>query len=381
MSEVSILIAGDYSPKERIQVAIDSKLYTHLFPGIKDIIQSVDFSIINFESTIPTIDSIPSKKIGSNLKTNDGSLRLLKYLGFNMLTMANNHIMDYGNSALLNTIQKASVAGFDVVGVGNTLHEARAFKLIDIASNKIAILNACENEFSIATTNSMGANPLDLINLSYDIKSAKEAADFVILIIHGGIEHYQLPSPRMKRWYQFLIDQGVDAIFNHHQHCYSGYEVYKGKPIFYGLGNFCFDSSSDIKLRHKTYNYGYMVKLNLSASISFDIIPYEQCYNLPGVYLLTDLMYNEFINNISYLNSIIADERKLRDKFREMAYKKRDFIYRGFYPFTGRIAYKLFDVGLLPSFLNKKRIQILSSILRCESHNEILHENLLEEHL
>ena len=381
MSEVSILIAGDYSPKERIQVAIDTKSYTHLFPGIKDVVQSVDYSIINFESTIPTIDSIPSEKIGSNLKTNEGALELLKFLGFDMLTMANNHIMDYGNSALLNTIQKASVAGFDMVGVGDSLPEARAFKVIDIATNKIAILNACENEFSIATANSMGANPLDLINLSYDIKSAKERADFVILIIHGGIEHYQLPSPRMKRWYQFLIDQGVDAIFNHHQHCYSGYEVYKGKPIFYGLGNFCFDSSSDIRLRHTTYNYGYMVKLNLSDSISFDIIPYEQCYNLPGVYLLNDHLFNEFKNNISYLNSIIADESKLREKFKEMACKKRDFIYRGFYPFTGRIAYKLFSLGLIPSFLNKRRIQILNSILRCESHNDILQENFLEEHL
>ena len=54
----------------------------------------------------------------------------------------------------------------------------------------------------------------------------------MFLILHGGIEHYQLPSPRMKKWYRHIIDLGASAIVNHHQHCFSGYELYNGKPIF-----------------------------------------------------------------------------------------------------------------------------------------------------
>ena len=105
---------------------------------------------------------------------------------------------------------------------------------------KIAIINFCENEWSIAEAGSPGANPMDIIDNASQIKSAKESHDKVIVIVHGGHEYYNLPSPRMQKQYHFYADQGADIFVGHHTHCISGNEVYKGVPIYYSLGNFLF---------------------------------------------------------------------------------------------------------------------------------------------
>lgn len=379
MSEVSMIIAGDYSPKERFQDAIDNGTYKNLFPGVKDLLCSVDYSIVNFETTIPTSDSTPIDKIGSHLCAKENALEPLKHLGFDMLTCANNHFMDYGAKALTNTITSAKQYAFDYVGAGKNIHDAGEIKILELKDKRITILNACEHEFSIATEKDAGCYPLDIINLCYDIKQAKKKSDFIIIIIHGGNEHYKLPSPRMKKLYRFFIDQGADIIVNHHQHCYSGYEVYNGKPIFYGLGNFCFDSASDIKYRHNTYNYGYMVRFVLDKNISFDLIPYEQCYKVPGVYLFDEKRKHEFLNDISILNSIIADDAKLEESFSSMAKGKRDFAYRGFRPFANKVFNVLYYKGIFPSFLSKQRLKTIRAILECEAHYDVLTTNLKME--
>lgn len=379
MSAVSLLIAGDYSPKERFQCLIDNDQYVDIFPGLESLFSSVDYSVVNFESTISSRESVPISKIGSHLSTSENSLAPLKLLGVNMLTLANNHILDYGEDALNNTMDVVSKHGFDVVGVGKNIKEARIPKIINIRHKNIAIINACEHEFSIATNYTGGANPFDLINIVYDIKYAKSIADYVIVIVHGGIEHYQLPSPRMKKIYRFLIDQGADVVCNHHQHCYSGYEVYKEKPIFYGLGNFCFDSEMDRRLRQSTYNYGYMVKILLSSEISFEIIPYEQFNDIPGIYILDGDRHGKFMQKLNYLNTIIKDDEKLEGEFQKIAFRNRDYLYSAFRPYMNRICNKLYYLGLIPSFLSKKRLRVIKSFVDCESHYELLLENLRRE--
>jgi poly-gamma-glutamate synthesis protein (capsule biosynthesis protein) len=68
-------------------------------------------------------------------------------------------------------------------------------------------------------------------------------SNYTILIVHGGHETFEYPRPRMKKLYRYFIDVGVDVVIGHHTHCFSGHEIYKGKPIFYSLGNFVFDQN------------------------------------------------------------------------------------------------------------------------------------------
>lgn len=380
MSPIKLLIAGDFSPRERVQELIDGDCYKALFPRISDIIPSVDYSIVNFESVIPSSDSHRIKKVGVHLSCEKNAIDLLSWLGFNMLTLANNHFMDYGKEGMINSLKLFEEAGFDYVGVGNDLKEAQVFRSIHISNKTVAIINACEHEFSVATDIYPGCNPLDIISITTSIKEAKTNNDYVIVITHGGNEHYPHPSPRMRRLFRFFVDIGADCVLNHHQHCFCGYEVYKGKPVFYGLGNFCFDSQVDIRLRSKTFCYGYMVLLKLSNDIEFELFPYEQCKTSPGVKVLEGEMRNSFDREIDNLNSIIADEQKLEREFNILSLSNKKFIYRGFRPYNSRLLNSLYYRGLIPSFLSKSRLMVIRSIIECEAHYDLLIQNLEDDY-
>lgn len=208
----------------------------------------------------------------------------------------------------------------------------------------------------------------------YQIQEAKSKADYVILIHHGGIEHYQLPSPALKRLHRFFIDAGADAVINHHQHCFSGFEVYKGKPIFYGLGNFLFDSPNKMNC---PWNYGYMVELLLDSEkhrIDYQLHPYEQCNGRFGVFEVKDK--EGFQAEVSELNKVIAEEVNLTKRWNEFVENNRSFYNPALVPYKNRILNKLHRVKLMPSFMSKYQIKYLYDVINCDSHRVRFLESL-----
>ena len=209
-------------------------------------------------------DFCPIKRVSPNLSSSPKGIEAIKYAGFDIATLANNHILDFGDQGLMDTVNLCSQYNIDTVGVGKNLEDASKILYKRKDGETLAIINCCEHEFSIAGDDTAGANPLDPIQQYYKIKEAKQSADYVLVIVHGGHEMYQLPSLRMVDTYRFFIEGGADAVINHHQHCFSGYEFYKGKPIVYGLGNFCFDSS----YRNSIWNEGYLAAIDFQVAES-----------------------------------------------------------------------------------------------------------------
>ena len=203
----------------------------------------------------------------------------------------------------------------------------------------------------------------------YSIKEAKGNADHVLVIVHGGYEHYQLPGPRMQETYRFFIDAGADAVVNHHQHCFSGYEVYKGKPIFYGLGNFCIDSQ---KQKSMLWYEGYMVRLIFGEMLTFDWIPYRQCLHDSSIHLIEKA---EFRDKMNSLNAIIADPELLNAKTNEYFESRSKGVNLLFEPFGG-IINKLQQKGIMPSLLSKMRLMKLYNVICCESHRDKIMFNM-----
>lgn len=190
-----------------------------------------------------------------------------------------------------------------------------------------------------------GANPLNPICQYYSIKEANSNADYVVVIVYGGHEHYQLPSPRMQETYRFFIDAGADAVVNHHQHCYSGYEIYNGKPIFYGLGNFCFDIKGKPS---KIWTEGYMIELNLEDKIEFKIYPYKQYGEKATIELLKKDVFDK---RISELNTIISNPILLKDECNK--YYTRSNVSHFLEPIRNRWILAAQNRGLFPSFVTK----------------------------
>ena len=363
---MKIVIAGDYCPKDRVAELIDSNRYENIFSDVTEIIAQADFRILNFECPIVNGECRPIEKNGPCLKTTKNSLKPIVDAGFNVVTLANNHFYDFGDKGITDTIDELDKLNIAHVGGGKNLNISSEILFLQKGGKKVAIINCCEHEFSIATENTAGCNPLNPINQWYAIQKARNTADYVIVIVHGGHEMCQLPSLRMKETYHFFIDSGADVVINHHQHCYSGFEKYKGKPIFYGLGNFCFDWDGK---RNSIWNYGFLVLLSFDEKkISFETIPYSQCDEKPVVRLLEDR--KEFDKDILSLNIIIQDTELLKQQHEKWMEQREGNYSISLEPYANR--FFRFDCrkGFLPHFFNKKRAIELLNYVSCESHRD-----------
>lgn len=378
---MKITIAGDYCPGEKTSLAIESEQYTSILGEIKDVISKVDYSIVNLECPVAHTSYSPIDKCGPNLKCSEKSIEALKWTGFNCVTLANNHFLDYGVEGVKDTIITCNKNSLDYVGGGINAKEASKTLYKKIGDDILAIINCCEHEFSIATEKHAGSNPLNTINQYYAITEAKKKADFVLIIIHGGVEHFWLPTVRMKELYRFFIDVGADAVVNHHQHCYSGYEVYHEKPIFYGLGNFCFDGIGS----GERWSSGYMVNLSFfSNRVEFELIPYRQNFrNQLGIHLSVGEEYELFHNTITEYNEIISNPIRNQKEYL-MWCNKTMGPYRGVInPLYNRFTKCFFQGFLARKILNKKKLLYTKDILVNESHIErliLMVEKLLENY-
>lgn len=364
---MKIIVAGDFAPRARLAKQISERKFSEVFPeDIRKVIKSADFSFVNFESPIVEDGYQPIPKCGPNLKCTPEAAEAVRYAGFTGVTMANNHILDYGGEGLRKSVECCKSQGLDVVGVGKNISEAEKILYLEKEGKKLAIINCCEHEFSIASDTTAGANPLNPIRQYYAIQEAKKQADYVLVIVHGGHEHFQLPSLRMQETYRFFVDAGADAVVNHHQHCYSGYEVYKEKPIFYGLGNFCFDKPD---CYNKSWMEGYMVLLSFEQHIiKYIIIPYIQCNTTPSVELITER--TSFDASISKLNSIINNGHELSNAVKKYYSTSAPSMMLMYQPYDCRVLNKLYRMHLLPSIISNAKYLKLFNYFYCESHQD-----------
>lgn len=365
---MKILVAGDFCPTERLKPIVESGDYNSIFCEVEPIIKSADYSIVNYECPAVLGDYPPIAKCGPNLSSSPKGIEAIKYAGFNIATLANNHIMDFGAQGLMDTVNLCSQYNIDPVGVGKNLEDASKILYKKKSGDTLAIINCCEHEFSIAGNASPGANPLNPIQQYYKIKEARQNADYVLVIVHGGHEHYQLPSPRMVEIYRFFIDAGADAVVNHHQHCFSGYEVYNDRPIFYGLGNFCFDRENSTSLWHE----GFMLELNFRKHerVEYVCYPYTQCCSNAKISVLRK--QDDWIRKIKELNAIITDMGLLQAKCEEFYDGRKQSIDLMLGPYRGRLFIKLYLMRLLPSLMDKAKILQIQNYINCESHLDVL---------
>jgi hypothetical protein len=370
---IKILIAGDFCPRGRIEHLILEQKMQEIYHDYHPHLQGNDINVVNLEC--PLINKgEPIDKAGPNLSAREECVAALNYGNFNLVTLANNHIMDMGAEGLAKTMSICKANNIAFIGAGENKGEASRWTMREINGTKIAFLNFCEHEFSIAGINTPGANPLNPVKNYYDIKTAHEQADYVIVIVHGGHEGYNLPSPRMMETSRFFIDAGARFVINHHSHCISGYEEYNEGVIFYGLGNYIFDWEGE---RHSDWNLGFSVKLLLDKEMTdFQIIPYTQCGETPGLYLLSGSETRKMNLLLEQLNAIIADQSLLSKEWEAFVQKNKK-VYLMEFEFSASKIYKsLRSRNLIPGMLSRKKKKQLLNLIRCESHRDLAIESL-----
>jgi len=182
-------------------------------------------------------------KAGPTLRGDVRTLRMLSSRFEQMcLSLANNHIMDYGESGMMQTIEECRRLGIPVVGAGRDLQEARRPLRLDCGGVRIGMLGCCETQFGIASSSRGGVAPTGP-GLCALIRSLRSEVDVVVVSIHGASEMCPWPSPDWQALLRSFVDAGAQIVHGHHSHVPQGYELYNGGHIFYGLGNFFVDPS------------------------------------------------------------------------------------------------------------------------------------------
>jgi len=336
---------------------------------IINIINSADYRIYNLETPLTNKEN-PIKKCGPNLIANETSINLLKKLKPNLFLLANNHILDQGLSGLENTIKILNNNNIYYTGIVSNSKEQYNGFLIKKDNKKIGIYNVCEHEFSVATSNSKGANALELIKNCKEIQELKQTCDFVIVIFHGGKEFYRYPSPKLQEICHYFVDFGADYVIVQHSHCIGAEEIYKNKHILYGQGNFIFDRRND-----EYWNSELLIELDVKDKIDIKYYPIEK---INGKYYLSDddSIMTDFINRSENIKKVGFIEKQYND-FSNQYLKNYLTSVSGNSLYT-KILNKLTNKNYILNKYSKKNCLAILNFIECEAHRELFIQGLKE---
>ncbi len=368
-----ILVCGDFyvGPHAggRLEPLVERREYATLFGELYPDLQQSALTIVNLEAPVITSGQ-PTSKTGPVISMKPIVLGALQNAGVNLVTLANNHIMDYGVPGFEETLTRLEQSDIAFVGAGKTKAVRKQPYIKEIKSKKIAILNVCEHEWITDAKSEAGANGVDIIDHFTQIQELRDSVDFILVIYHGGNEYHPLPTPEMKKIFRFFIDAGASAVVGHHTHTFSGYELYKDRPIFYSLGNFIFDSNK--KAKGENWHTGMAVGFTIAeAAMRFEVIPFSQHEATLGLTKLESNRLKKFENTIQHYNAIIANDERLQEEYVGFA-QKMGLQYLSFInPYEGKLS-SLYKKGLLPSVFSKNKLLLLLNLVRCESHKQLL---------
>lgn len=296
------LIFGDLSPTYATNPYFESGDIDTLFTDTLSLFEGNDVNIVNLECALTDSDKI-IKKFGPALKACPNTANVLKSIGVDYCSLANNHIFDYGIKGMEDTFMALKSAGITYTGFGENYQDARKNLVIEKDGEKVCIVAVCEHEYSYATTDRMGARGYDEYDTIEDIRKAKEENDSVIVIYHGGKEHCRYPSPRLRKICHAMVNNGADAVFCQHSHCIGCYEKYNDSHILYGQGNFHFVRGVDAN-PPESWNTLLAVKFD-TKSKEIEFIPVNNTDN--GITLSKGELKDRIMKEFEQRNASLID--------------------------------------------------------------------------
>ena len=217
--------------------------YEYPFRNLKKDFEEADIVFGNLECSLSKDGVIRADK-GSILYAPPDSINAIKYLDYNILSLGNNHINDYGEGGLIKTIEILKNGEIPFFGAGKNLREANQAVIIEKNGLNICFLGYTTDERHvksiIADDDTAGCVFYDIQKIKKDIERVETQSDIICISLHWGHEHYLYPSPEQVELAHQIIDAGAHIVIGQHPHIIQGLERYKHGIIFYSLGNFFF---------------------------------------------------------------------------------------------------------------------------------------------
>ena len=375
---MSILIGADIVPtKSNIEQFNKGDAAFLVGSELLKILNDADYRIFNLEVPLTDVCS-PIDKCGPNLIAPTSTINGYKSIGVDFVTLANNHIMDQGEQGLLSTCDLLRKNNIAYCGVGDNLNLAKVPYVFEISGKKIGIYACAEHEFSIATENSVGANPFDPLESFDHVSSLKQEVDYVIVLYHGGKEHYRYPSPNLQRVCRKFVKSGADLVVCQHSHCIGCEEKYLDGTIVYGQGNFLFDDSES-----EFWQTSLLIQIDNDCQISY--IPLMKKGN--GVRLASENDSNKILENFFGRSEGIKADGQIENKYNEFSQKMIDgyllklsgtgksFVFR----VMNKLTKQKYGKWILKNKIKKQQLLQMQNILECEAHRELLKVGIINK--
>ena len=369
-----ILIFGDVCPRWGNSKEFDANSPEAVFHDIIPLMRRADFVTGNLEAPA-TEQNKPLTKVSMNLKCKPEDLELLKKMGFSALSLANNHILDYGTAGLKDTIDEAEKNGIPVYGAGE-LREAESPYFYTINDTKIGFLSFAEREFNCAIDYGLGANLWDDLTGIQMIESVKKKCDYLVIQYHGGIEDYEYPSPLLQKRCRAMVRAGANLVTCQHSHCIGTVESWEQGYIIYGQGNSLFGYEKG----NPKWNQGLIIQLDLGDKIDIELIPITAKDD--GVYLLESKDAEKLLLQLSERSRKLSDKNWLVESWHSFCKVQQDTylpLQLG-WNYIGTKINKITGGRLVNIFLRKKQKRTVMNLIRCEAHREVV-VTILEESL
>jgi len=244
---VKLSFIGDVMFASKVEDLLKKNGWEYPYQYVADDLKKADITMANLETPLTSQGKAQSKDYV--YRSSPEALPALQAAGIDLVTGANNHIMDYGETGLLDTLDSLDNAGLKRVGMGRNFEEA--FKPVIMEHNGVKIAffgfsRVVPDTSWFATVNKPGVAGTYVPDQALKaIAEAREQADLVVVFAHWGVERQDSPVKEQTELAHQYIDQGADLVVASHPHVVQGFEQYKGKWIAYSLGNFIFTTNED----------------------------------------------------------------------------------------------------------------------------------------
>jgi len=265
-ASTSFIAVGDMMLSRTVAERMKKHGQAYPFAKTKELTTAVDFSFGNLETPIIAGRSIqPTEMV---FRADPGVEQELKTAGFNIVSLANNHIMNFGNAGLDETIAKLDAVDIVHAGAGQGSTLARAPAIVESNGIRVAFLAYTYSGIQWTSESDMRYGPVGLSpdQVNVDVVEAEKVADIVVVSMHAGSEYAAVPNKQQTSFARSAIDAGADLVIGHHPHVVQAVEKYNGKFIIYSLGNFIFDQMWSQDTRH-----GMVAEVTLSKTSITDL--------------------------------------------------------------------------------------------------------------
>lgn len=308
---VTVVAVGDIMLGRRVGERLKSEDPCFPFLECRHVLRSGDILFGNLETPFSNRGT-PILKQGPNIRSDPAKMAGLLEAGFSIVSLANNHIMDYGEEAFFDTLDALKRNGIHYVGAAKDKKTAEKPQIMGTGGKRIAFLAFADREESIASATRPGAAEIKPRRILKIITSLRDEVDFIIVSLHMGVEYSPFPSPGNVKLARKLIASGAHVILGHHPHVYQGVEVYKHGLIAYSLGNFIFDFDTQISTGGTNKSFILKTTLNKGRVTSFKVIPF-QLNDTYQVEIIKGREREKFLRSLNRMSLALEHDEFLKD--------------------------------------------------------------------